>query len=352
MMIRTIGLLLVCGFCNLSLHAQQLRLDSITQRWGDHVGDVIRSRSRSAMPIYDQSYYDEEGRISRIIHIREQRNQIREVTVERKGEQAVLTPKKPFNPEIKIDGETVFKYNRQDQLILRYDSIYADEAQTMITYRATYDDMGRLTTEYKPDGKYVREACYFSYDYDEQGTLLCRRQYIHVNSKKWVKGKIVDTCVSLKEVAVDSCDNRGNMILCTNYDSGDTLRYTYDEHNRLTSWSEYRRGECRRWCAFSYDEQDNPVLMRHGRENMDVVDIYTLSYLPDVKIEDVADLDIELVRDLSGLRSMDERYVYFKPVMHNAPRLVVKEYTNKTDTDYHHKMEGFRLTFHYSDRLH
>lgn len=182
--------------------------------------------------------------------------------------------------------------------------------------------------------------------YNKKGILTYRKCLVNQGSRFWHGDKIVETEPQWIEVSQDLCDKDGNIILHRDYDTDDTIRYTYSEGHKIIKKEIYRDGHLRQRMEYNYDQHgnvisaDNFYIVLMGGKLVEHAFTYTINYNLN---EDIADTEgtkqgLHLLIENMKPFILDE--IDYMPLMHNIP-VRITSYSDEFE-------EEMNAYFHYS----
>ena len=324
--------ILMCSmsaFAQKPLHLDSVKCVSITE--GEIVVEDFNLYKYDSLNRYigygDHGYtvtYDDNGRIvkTRLEQKNSGHNMLKDVTVN--GVQVPDTTTVLFTEEcIEYDerGNVVLEYKNTNY---KYGTTYRNEF--------TYDKENRRTSyircNYSSSGKIVNMRKY-TYLYDKKGILTARKEYEYEGTRFWQGNRIVETEPRWKEIAHDLCDKDGNIVLHSNYDNNDTIRYTYADGNRMVSKELYRKGKRYDRVEYSYDQHGNVISadvfdfyynnMQQEVPHMQHEASHIINYNLNVKAADTGGVRQELHLRKSFLLPFIHNEIDYKPKMVNIP---------------------------------
>lgn len=353
--------LLAIVFCTLSFGQPTMKLDSA----------LIKGRIRAPYvdryeyyPDYslksdlsERTAFDVNGRVTRVVHKYKRNVKLPEVNVVLDTSEVSSEPKQVkqvqrVKTEIVAGYETIFRYDERGNLIELRDSLYTDAAEdlrynTFRHYLYTFDEKNRMISASKMDTKNGRTTGFrFTYDYSSNH-LVKRHQYVYTSARVWKGDRIIENFNPWKEVSIDMCDDRGNITFYRDYNSGDTIRYDYNENDRMTKRERYKNGLVSERTEFIYDRYANPIRMYHiypsfGAKNMDNVTTSIIIYDLTKKVDETAGTSgSDIWQRIDALKQYCDEAIDYYPHFINLPVKIMEtwngmpyEFVNEVDLFY------------------
>ncbi len=231
-------------------------------------------------------------------------------------------------------GNVVVEYSKTNH---KYRTTYRNEF--------TYDKDNRRTSYIRYDYSYsgdIADVRKHTYLYNKKGTLTARKEYTYEGSRFWQGNKIVETEPRWKEIAHDLCDKDGNIVLHSDYDNNDTIRYAYTDGNRMVSKELYREGKLQHRVEYNYDQHGNVISADVFNENMKHEVSHHIEYDLNAKAADTGGIKQELHLGYSALQVFIHKEIDYKPKMVNIP-----VHISHINFDYDDEVNTY---FYYSDK--
>ena len=162
---------------------------------------------------------------------------------------AVCVCRTAMAQHMRLDSILVLNSHQYNKIVLDYDSLgqylqcrtwrIQKKQLPFSRYEYTYDKNNRLVRkdryETKENSRLITEHLTqkTEYRYNRKGRLKERVRYAPISNRIWKGDKIVRTDNPWREIGRDRCDRHGNIILYRDYDSADTLLYTYTADHKV-----------------------------------------------------------------------------------------------------------------------
>lgn len=182
--------------------------------------------------------------------------------------------------------------------------------------------------------------------YNKKGILTYRKCLVNQGSRFWHGDKIVETEPQWIEVSQDLCDKDGNIILHRDYDTDDTIRYTYSEGHKIIKKEIYRDGHLKQRMEYNYDQHgnvisaDNFYIVLMGGKLVEHAFTYTINYNLNEEIADTEGTKQGLHLLLENMKPFILDEIDYMPLMHNIP-VRITSYSDEFE-------EEMNAYFHYS----
>ena len=238
----------------------------------------------------------------------------------------------------KVAGyETIYRYDEMGNLIELRDSIYPELAEEMRynSFRHNYysfDENNRVTSSSKLEIRNGRTSGFrFTYDYSSN-RLVKRHQFVYTRARVWKGDRIVENPDPWKWVSTDSCDDRGNIVFYRDYNSGDTVRYQYDESDRMTKRERFRNGLVFERTDFIYDSFGNPLQMTYlnpsfGAKNLENITTSIIKYDLEKKAVEAAGVSSsDLCKRFDALKRFYDEGIDYYPTFINLPVMIMESW--------------------------
>lgn len=233
------------------------------------------------------------------------------------------------------------------QVTMRLDSImtqyfFSDQKYVIAI---SYDSLNHINYSKNVEDKQPTDS--IKCLYNKKGILTARKYFVNQGTRFWQGDKIIETAEKWKEVGQDRCDKHGNICFHSNYESGDTLYYQYDDHNRMTSAEWHNQGSAFQKVEYSYDRNGNTIRVdvfsldgRGKQQRLKHQSTLNISYDLNHKAENTAGVNEGIVTEIRfndayqwAIREFIRKEIQYMPTFINIPVSIVGSHHDDPEED-------------------